>query len=102
MIFFIYKQIMRGNKPVVIDVGTGYTKMGLASNAAPEYIIPSVLGMRNPELAGKSGTLARRTEFEDLDYVIGYECMDNLRTYPPIKFMNHGLVSNWDGLEKFL
>ena len=29
---------------VVIDNGTGYTKMGYAGNMDPSYIVPSVVG----------------------------------------------------------
>jgi actin-related protein 3 len=29
---------------VVIDNGTGYTKMGYAGNAEPSYLIPTVVG----------------------------------------------------------
>ena len=31
---------------VVIDNGTGYTKMGYAGNLEPSYLIPSVLAVR--------------------------------------------------------
>jgi actin-related protein 3 len=32
--------------PVVVDVGTAYTKMGYACNSRPDYIIPTIVGRR--------------------------------------------------------
>ena len=34
---------MDGHATVVIDNGTGYTKMGYAGNMEPSYLIPSVI-----------------------------------------------------------
>jgi actin-related protein 3 len=34
---------MDGPATVVIDNGTGYTKMGYAGNMEPSYLIPSVI-----------------------------------------------------------
>ena len=34
---------MDGPATVVIDNGTGYTKMGYAGNLEPSYLIPSVI-----------------------------------------------------------
>ena len=38
---------------VVIDNGTGYTKMGYAGNMEPSYLIPSVIAKSVPKV-GKS------------------------------------------------
>lgn len=35
---------------VVIDNGTGFTKMGFAGNFEPSYIIPSMIAMRDQVL----------------------------------------------------
>ena len=35
-----------GKLPVVIDNGTGYTKMGYAGNMEPSYLIPSVIASK--------------------------------------------------------
>jgi actin-related protein 3 len=43
---------------VIIDNGTGYTKMGYAGNNVPSYIIPSVIGTK--DAAGKAQQKKRR------------------------------------------
>jgi actin-related protein 3 len=35
---------------VVIDNGTGYTKMGYAGNLEPSYLIPSVIATAPPKV----------------------------------------------------
>lgn len=35
-----------GRPAVVIDNGTGYTKMGYAGNVEPQYIVPTVAGFK--------------------------------------------------------
>ena len=39
---------------VVIDNGTGYTKMGYAGNCEPSFIIPSLIGSKDPQKASKA------------------------------------------------
>lgn len=55
---------------VVIDNGTGYTKMGYAGNMDPNYIIPSTIA---------TSLNKKNTKFEcsDLDYYIGEEAMNH-------------------------
>lgn len=52
---------------VVIDNGTGYTKMGYAGNNDPQFIIPSCIATNAS--GGKKGRI------DDLDYFIGDEAM---------------------------
>ena len=35
---------MAQKAPIVIDNGTGYTKLGYSGNVEPQYIIPTVIG----------------------------------------------------------
>ena len=57
------------DKPaVVIDNGTGYTKMGYSGNVEPQYIIPTVLGSKPDDGIGSS---AKRAGVEDLDFYVG-------------------------------
>lgn len=53
---------------VVIDNGTGYTKMGYAGNLDPSYIIPSTIA---------TSLNKKNTKFEsyEMDYYIGDEAM---------------------------
>ena len=77
-----------GTPAVVIDNGTGYTKMGYAGNCEPSFIIPSLLGTKEPSKCAKSWK-----GVEDLDYWIGDEaaqrsaeyctCMHMACTLPP-------------------
>ncbi|KAH7830452.1 actin-related protein 3 [Monocercomonoides exilis] len=86
------------DKVAIIDVGTGYTKMGVAPNSTPQYVIPSVIGIRDQKL---SSTITKKTGLEELDFLIGDEAVSNSKAYPSEKFMSHGIVSNWDHMEKF-
>ena len=55
---------------VVIDNGTGYTKMGYAGNMEPSYLIPTVLA----DSLNKGVTkVSNQTKFEnpELDFYIG-------------------------------
>ena len=39
-----------GRPAVVIDNGTGYTKMGYAGNVEPQYIVPTVAGFKRSQV----------------------------------------------------
>jgi len=58
---------------VVIDNGTGYTKMGFAGNTEPQFIIPSVIGTKDE----KAKTGSQKKGIEDLDFYIGDEAIAN-------------------------
>eukprot|EP00736_Rhodelphis_marinus_P009944 Rmarinus@m.12982 len=78
---------------VVIDNGTGYTKMGYAGNCEPQYIIPSVLGLKG-ETLGKGGV-------DDLDFYIGDEAVARSKTYGIFSPVREGQVDNWDHMERY-
>ena len=64
---------------VVIDNGTGYTKMGYAGNMEPSYLIPSVIATtQNKNRSVKSDALFKNPE---LDYFIGDEALANQKTH---------------------
>ena len=42
---------------VVIDNGTGYTKMGYAGNMEPSYLIPSVIAKSVPKVSRRSSII---------------------------------------------
>jgi actin-related protein 3 len=85
--------------PLVIDVGTGYTKVGYACNAQPTFILPTVLGPR--ATVANVAKAAPKPSVDELDFLIGEECLSNNKQYPPERFVRHGLVTNWDLMEKF-
>eukprot|EP00499_Haloplacidia_sp_CaronLabIsolate_P008828 CAMPEP_0196781934 /NCGR_PEP_ID=MMETSP1104-20130614/10446_1 /TAXON_ID=33652 /ORGANISM="Cafeteria sp., Strain Caron Lab Isolate" /LENGTH=413 /DNA_ID=CAMNT_0042152165 /DNA_START=21 /DNA_END=1262 /DNA_ORIENTATION=+ len=81
---------------VVIDNGTGYTKMGYGGNSEPSYIIPTVLGSN--ESAAQSRL--RKDGINDLDFYIGDEALRRSRTYALNYPIRSGLIENWDNMEK--
>jgi len=79
-------------KTVVIDVGSGYCKAGLAGEDAPRCTFPSVVG--RPKTANvMSGT-------ESADHYVGDGAQAKrgiLKMSYPIE---HGIVQDWDDMEK--
>lgn len=101
---------MAHQPPVVIDNGTGYTKMGFACNNDPQFIIPTAIASRGP--GGKRGELYYTLQsvydstntlkgVEDLDFYIGDEAFANQKTYNLSYPVRHGQVENWDLMERF-
>jgi len=79
---------------VVIDNGTGYTKMGYAGNLDPSYLIPSTIATSLNKKAGKF-------ENVDLDYYIGDEAMAHSKSHQLSYIMKSGQIEDWEGIEKF-
>jgi len=91
---------MTGRLPAcVIDVGTGYTKMGFAGNNEPQFIMPSAIAVKETARVG-DGRVTRGVE--DLDFYIGDEAMRIGNPYTVKYPVRHGLVEDWDLMEKFL
>lgn len=90
---------MTGRLPAcVIDVGTGYTKMGYAGNKEPQFIMPSAIAVKETAKVGERLTRG----VEDLDFYIGDEAMEQKTPYA-IKYpVRHGLVEDWDLMERYL
>merc|ERR1719339_390262 len=92
---------MAGRLPAcVIDVGTGYTKMGYAGNKEPQFIMPSAIAVKETAKAGDERRATRG--MEDLDFHIGDEAMNVGNPYAVKYPVRHGLVEDWDLMEKFL
>jgi len=90
---------MAGHMPaVIIDNGTGYTKMGYAGNTEPQFIIPSCIAIKE---SAKVGDHRLGKGVEDLDFFIGDEAVEapNYATKWPIR---HGIVDDWDLMERFM
>lgn len=89
-----------GLPAVVIDNGTGYSKIGYSGNTEPQFIIPSCIAIK--ETAGVGDQASRRLGkgVEDLDFHIGDEALEatNYATKWPIR---HGIVEDWDLMERF-
>jgi len=85
------------NPPVIIDVGTGYTKLGYATNSRPDFIIPTLIGNRDLSKVAA----AQITGTEDLDFYIGNEAITNQALYANTNIMKHGQIDDWDKIEQF-
>ncbi|RSH91546.1 actin [Saitozyma podzolica] len=109
---------MSRQPPLVIDNGTGYTKMGFAGNSEPSFVFPTVIathqsassgsasaassgGRAPPPVAGKPSHLASKRGIEDLDFFIGDEAVANSKTYSLHYPIRHGQIENWDHMERF-
>ena len=90
---------MSGKNAVVIDNGTGFTKMGYSGNLDPDFVFPTAIA----DLAKKSN-LSVSTKNDEYNYYIGDEALriqsesNNHVTYYP---MQNGIVDNWDMMEKY-
>ena len=85
---------------VVIDNGTGYTKMGYAGNMEPSYLIPTALADSNNKGATK---VANQTKFEnpELDFYVGEEAFQHQKTHNVQQIIRSGQIENWEAMEKF-
>ncbi|KAM6482159.1 actin family [Trichoderma sp. SZMC 28011] len=111
---------------VVMDNGTGFSKLGFAGNDSPSFVFPTAIatkagpgggaggsGSGRPSVANKpsfltggagpSGHLNSKRGTEDLDYYIGDEAISaaagpGYGLHYPIR---HGQIENWDHMERF-
>jgi actin-related protein 3 len=100
-----------GLPAVVIDNGTGYTKMGYAGNTEPQYIIPTAIACKGaaqkaPAAATTAGGAAAggggsAKNIADLDFFIGDEAYENSKVYQVTMPVRHGQVENWTHMEQF-
>lgn len=54
-----------------------------------------------PPVASKPGHLASKRGIDDLDFFIGDEAIANAKTYGLHYPIKHGMVENWDHMERF-
>jgi len=103
--------------PLVIDNGTGYTKMGFAGNSDPSFVFPTAIATKGAgggsssarpavpskpgSLSSSSSNLASKRGIEDLDFYIGYEALEHSKTYAVDYPIKHGVIENWDHMERF-
>jgi len=81
--------------PVVLDNGTGYTKMGFCGNSEPNFLIPSLISTIEEKKDGK------KSDVEDLDFFIGDEAGIKRHNYNLDYPVRQGVVANWDNMEKY-
>eukprot|EP00096_Caligus_rogercresseyi_P001528 TRINITY_DN1249_c0_g1_i1.p1 TRINITY_DN1249_c0_g1~~TRINITY_DN1249_c0_g1_i1.p1 ORF type:complete len:413 (+),score=109.54 TRINITY_DN1249_c0_g1_i1:169-1407(+) len=87
--------------PCIVDVGTGYSKIGFAGNKEPQFVIPSAIAVKETAKVGDDATRRLATGVEDLDFYIGDEAL--AATGYAVKYpVRHGVVEDWDLMEKFM
>jgi len=92
-----------GLPAVVIDNGTGYTKMGFAGNDEPQYIVPTSIGTQDS--GGKTNLQAKTQQqkkgIADLDFYIGDEATAVSKTYSVTNPVKHGQIEDWSLMERY-
>ncbi|GMI70804.1 DISTORTED TRICHOMES 1, ACTIN-RELATED PROTEIN 3, ARABIDOPSIS THALIANA ACTIN-RELATED PROTEIN 3 [Hibiscus trionum] len=96
---------------IVIDNGTGYSKMGFAGNVEPCFIQPTVVALNesyiNQSRASTKINMAAQYSagvMADLDFFIGDDALLRSRasnTYSLSYPINHGQVDDWDAMERY-
>ena len=88
--------------PIVMDNGSGSTKLGYAGNSDPQWVIPTLIAMRDGSKPASSG-VKKSLLMEDLDFYIGDEATrrhnakSHILGYP----IRHGQIDNWDMMERY-
>jgi len=82
-----------GLPAIVIDNGTGYTKMGFAGNTEPQFIIPTAI-------AAKKVDVNKAANLDDLEFYIGDEASDYSKTLGVSYPVRKGQVDNWTQMEQ--
>ena len=93
---------------VIIDNGTGYSKMGYAGNLEPSFILPSVVAKKATPKESQ-GLMAQRgitggagAINPALDFFIGDEALiQSPQKYDQSRLVKHGQISDWEGMEMF-
>lgn len=86
-------------KALVIDNGTGFTKMGFSGNLDPDFVFPTAIAEIN-----KKTDISMSSKTEEFDFYIGDRALEiaststqHSVTYP----MGNGMIEKWDQMEKF-
>lgn len=100
------------HSPVVIDNGTGYTKMGFAGNEDPQFVIPTAIATKpSSSSSSKRSSISGTKQMKQsggfigddmFDFSIGNEAVNassgSYQLHYPVR---HGQVSDWDLMEAY-
>lgn len=76
---------------VVIDIGTGYTKLGLGGHLKPTFVFPTAVG-----------TLLDNGTGTDMDFYIGQDAVQRVPYYTITSPLKQGVVTDWSHFEKII
>jgi len=80
---------------VVIDNGTGFSKMGYAGNVSPQIVIPTCVATKPVTAKGK-----QFDGIDDMDFYIGEEALARSAQYDVTYPVRGGVIENWDNMER--
>lgn len=95
---------MNQTQAVVLDIGSGYTKMGFAGNVEPQFVIPTCVANSSKKAGNVVSSHAQAAGVAEMDFYIGDEAMKRkdtdryLLSWP----VNKGRIEHWDDMERFL
>lgn len=77
--------------PVILDLGTGYLKVGLSSSQIPDFVIPNCVG--RPILRSDESFSRQKLK----DQMICDEINNQTRPYLDLTYpVEHGVIKNWE------
>eukprot|EP00755_Sulcionema_specki_P007640 Sspe_Gene.38789::Locus_18709_Transcript_1_1_Confidence_1.000_Length_1278::g.38789::m.38789/K18584/ACTR3, ARP3; actin-related protein 3 len=85
------------DKPaIVMDNGTGFTKIGYGGNLEPSFVFPTCIA--EPPAA------TQKLALDDQDFYIGHDAHEaaafSRQKYQVFSPIQHGIIENWDQMEK--
>mmetsp|Transcript_78160 Transcript_78160/g.229085 ORF Transcript_78160/g.229085 Transcript_78160/m.229085 type:complete len:429 (-) Transcript_78160:239-1525(-) len=90
------------NPPVIIDIGSGFTKLGYAGNIEPQYVLPTVVANSAKKAGSVYISQGQGTGFAETDYYIGDEAYARKETHDLVCPVVKGRIDHWDDMERFL
>lgn len=89
---------------VVVDIGSGWTKMGYAGNIEPQFVVPTCVANSASGRPGVHISQGQGSGSPDADFYIGEEAY--ARKDSPLYLLSNpvvrGRVENWDDMERFM
>lgn len=83
---------------IIIDNGTGFTKMGYAGNQYPTHVIPTTIA---DFVSREAKSNKKPFEYDQVDYHIGYDAYNYRNSHDYCKLLENGEIKNFDYMEKF-
>jgi actin-related protein 3 len=89
----------KNKKALVIDNGTGFTKMGFSGNLDPDFVFPTAIAEIN-----KKSDISISSKTDEFDFYIGDKALEvasNSQNHSVTYPMANGMIDKWDQMEKF-